>query len=106
MLLPAGPVKRIVEGDDKCGIARVAGITLRGAGLVVAPIIGKGALGECVGWESEGGGAFRASSLVERSRVELVSLLSESGNDGVVVAEDGPIGATLGVVSSGRTPGD
>jgi hypothetical protein len=106
LLLPAGPVKRIVEGDDKCGIARVAGITLRAAGLAAPPSTGTTGLGECVGWESEGGSACRASGPVERSRAELVSSLSESGNGGVVVAEADPIGAMLGVVSSGRVPTD
>jgi hypothetical protein len=95
-------VKRIVEGDDRCGAARVAGIILRGAGLAGAPIFGTTAMGECAGWEFAGGSAFRAIGPVEPSRSELASVLSESGNDGVVLAEDGPIGATLGVESSGR----
>jgi hypothetical protein len=101
-LLPSpGPVKRIVEGDERRGAAGVAGITLRGAGLVGAPIIGTATLGKCAGWEFAGGGAFRAISPVEPLLSGLASGLSESADDGVVTAEDGPIGATLAAGLSG-----
>ena len=91
-----GPVKRIVEGSDRRGVARVAGITLRDAGFAGTHSSERPLWAECAGCDSGGGGAFRALSSVERSRTEPVSVLSESGSDGVVVAEDGPIGATLG----------
>ena len=74
------PVKKIVEGDDRCGAARVAGVTLRGAGL---------------------GGAFRGISPAEPSLSGLASELSESAKGWAVTAEDGPIGPTLVVESSG-----
>jgi len=107
-LLPSpGPVKRIVEGDERCGIARAGGITLRGAGLAGAgfagaTLFGTTALDDGAGWKSAGGGAFRALSPAELSLLELASVLAESGSDGVAVAEDGPIGAALGVESSDR----
>src|SRR5580658_10172477 len=58
--LSPGPVKRIVAGDDRRGIARVAGTTPREAGLIGAPRIGTEALGGCAGWESPSGDAFGA----------------------------------------------
>jgi hypothetical protein len=101
LLPPAGPVKRIVGGDDKYGALSVAGVALRGAGMAVAPLIGETTLGERAGCEFAGGGAFLAVSPVEFFPSGLASGLSESGNDGVVVAEDGPIGATLAAGASG-----
>ena len=73
-------MKKIVKGDDRCGAARVAGVTLRGAGL---------------------GGAFRGISAVEPSLSGLASELSESARGWDVVAEDGPTGPTLVGESSG-----
>ena len=101
MLPPAGPVKRIVGGDDKYGALSVAGVALRGAGMAVAPLIGETTLGECAGCEFAGGGAFLAVSPVESFPSGLASGLSESGNDGAVIAADGPIGATLAAGPSG-----
>lgn len=100
-LLPLGPVKRIVGGDDERGALSVAGVALRGAGMALAPLIGETTLGEGVGWKFSGGGAFRAIRPVESLRSGLASGVSESGNDGVVIAADGPIGATLAAGSSG-----
>jgi len=76
-------VTRIVEGDDRCGPERVAGVTLRGAEFLGAPLIGPTALGECAGWEFTGGGAFRAISPVEPLRSGLASGL-EDGLDSIV----------------------
>jgi hypothetical protein len=101
-LLPSpGPVKRIAGGDDEWGARSVAGVTLRGEGMAVAPLIGATAVGECAGWEFAGAGAFRVTSPVESFGSGLASGFLESGNDGVVIAEDGPIGATLAAGSSG-----
>ena len=73
-LLPSpGPVTRIVEDDDRCGATRVAGVTLRGARFLGAPLIGPTALDGCAGWEFAGGGAFRAISPVESLRSGLAS---------------------------------
>jgi hypothetical protein len=102
-LLPSpGPVTRIAEGDDRCGAARVASVTLRGAGFGGPPLIGETALGECAGLGLARGGAFRAISPVEPLRSGLAPGLWESVRDRVVIAEDGPIGATLAAESSGR----
>ena len=90
-----------MEGDDTRGAARIAGISLRGAGLAGALLSGATALGECAGCETAGGGAFRAIVPVEPFRSGLASGLSKSGNDGVVIAADGPIGATPAAGSSG-----
>jgi len=100
-LLPSpGPVTRTVEGDDRCGAARVAGVTLRGAGFAGDPPIGPTALGECACWEFAGFGAFRANSPVEPLR--LASGLSESVGDRGVIVKDGPIGPKRVAESSGR----
>jgi hypothetical protein len=99
--LSPGPVKRIVEGDDRCGIACVAGITLREAGLAGALRIGTTALGECAGWESAGGGSFRAICPGPPLRSGLASGLSKSGNDWVASGEDGALGETPAVGASG-----
>src|SRR6266566_1139050 len=101
-LLPSpGPVTRIVEGDDRCGAARVAAVIPRGAGFADAPLIGPTALSECAGWEFAGGSVFRAISPVEPLRSGLASGLSESVRNRVVIAEDGPIAPTWVAESSG-----
>jgi hypothetical protein len=69
--------------------------------MAAAPLIGATAVGECAGWEFAGAGAFRVISPVESFRSGLASGLSESGNDGVVIAADGPIATTLAAGSSG-----
>lgn len=69
--------------------------------MAVAPLIGEATLGECPGSEFAGGGAFRATSPVESLGSGLASGLPESGNDGVVVAADGPIGGALAAGSFG-----
>ena len=98
-LLPSpGPVTRTVESDDRCGAARVAGVTPRGAGFADAPLIGPTARSECAGWEFAGGSAI---SSVEPLRSGLASGLSESVRNRVVIAEDGPIGPTWVAESSG-----
>jgi hypothetical protein len=81
----------MVEGEDRCGAARVAGVALRGAGFAGAPVMVPAALVECAGGEFAGGGAFRAITLVELPRSGRASGLSESVRDGVVIAKDGPI---------------
>jgi len=102
-LLPSpGPLTRIVEGDEPCAGARIAGVTLRGAGFAGAPLIGPTALGASAGWEFAGGGAVRAIRPVELLRSGLASGLSESGKDRVVIAEDGAVGPTRAAESSGR----
>ena len=83
-----------MEGDDRCGAARVADITVRGPGFLGAPLIGPTALGECAGLGLARGGAFRAISPVEPLRSGLASELSESVRDRVVIGEKGPIGPT------------
>jgi len=95
------PATRIVESDDRCGAARVAGVTPRGAGFADAPLIGPTARSECAGWEFAGGSAFRVISQVEPLRSRLASGLSESARNRVVIAEDGPIGPTWVAESSG-----
>ena len=62
---------RIVDGDDQCGAARVAGVALRVAGFLGAPRIGPTALGERVGLGLARGGAFRAISPAESLRSGL-----------------------------------
>lgn len=69
--------------------------------MAVAPLIGETTLGESAGWEFAGGGAFRVIIPVESSRSGTASGLPESGNDGVVVAADGPIGGALAAGSFG-----
>ena len=101
-LLPSpGPVKRIAAGDDQWGARSVPGVTLRGAGMAEAPLIGATTLGECAGWEFAGGGAFRAVGSVESWRSGLASGRTESEIDGVVTGEDGATGAARATGSSG-----
>jgi len=102
-LLPSpGPLTRIVEGHERCAAARVAGVTLRGAGFAGAPLIGLAPLDACAGWEFAGGGAVRGIRPIEPVRSGLASGLSESGKDRVVIAEDGAVGLTRVAESSGR----
>jgi len=83
-LLPSpGPVTRIVEDDDRCGTARVAGVTLRGARFLGAPFIVPTVLRECAGLGLAGGGAFRAINPVEPLGSGLASGLTD-GLDSVV----------------------
>jgi len=87
-LLPlAGAVTRIAEGGDGYGAASVAGVTLRGAGFLGAPLIGPTALGEGAGLGVAGGGAFRAISPLKPLRSGLAS---------------GPFGLTRLAESAGR----
>ena len=74
---------RIAEGGDGCGAAAVAGVTLRGAGFLGAPLIAPTTLGECAGLGLAGGGAFRAISPVEPLRSGLASGLAD-GLDSIV----------------------
>jgi hypothetical protein len=91
----------MVEGEDRCGVARVAAVTLRGAGLAGVTFIGTTALGESAAGGSVAGGAFRAFAPVHALRSGLALGLSEAGNDGVAIGKDGPIGATPAVGSCG-----
>ena len=90
-----------MEGDDRRAVARVRATSLRGAGLAGAPLFGTTDLGETADWESAVGGAFRATGPVRALRSGLASGLSESGNDGVAIGKDGPIGAIPAVGFSG-----
>ena len=97
----AGALTRIAEGDDGCGAAPVAGVTLRGAGRLGAPLIGPTALGECAGLGLAGGGAFRAISPVEPSRPGLLSGLAD-GLDSIVGDEFEPVEGTFAKDSASR----
>lgn len=74
---------RIAEDGDGCGAAPVAGVTLREAGFLGAPLIGPTALDECAGLGFAGGGALRAISPVEPLRPGLASGLTD-GLDSIV----------------------
>jgi hypothetical protein len=100
-LLPLpGPVTRIVEGNDRCGVGRVASATLGGAEFAGVPLIGERALGKCTGREFVGG-AFRAIGSADSLSSGLAAGLSESVKDRVAVAEDGSTCATREDESSG-----
>jgi len=101
-LLPSpGPATRIVEGDDRCGAARGAGVTLRGAGFFGAPLIGPKALGEGAGLGLARGGAFRAISPVEPLRSGLAWGLA-GGLDAIVGDEFGSVEGTFAKDSESR----
>jgi hypothetical protein len=90
-----------VEVGDGCGAAPVAGVTLRGAGFLGAPLIGPIALGECAGLGLAGGGAFRAISPAEPFRPGVGSALTD-GLDSVVGDEFESAEATFAKDSESR----
>ena len=92
---------RIVEGDDRNGAAPVAGVTLRGAGFLSAPLIGPTALGECAGLGLTGGGAIRAISPVEPLRSGRASGLAD-GLDSIVGDEFESVEGTFAKDSESR----
>lgn len=72
-----------MEGGDGCGAAPAAGVTLRRAGFLGAPLMGPTALGECAGLGLAGGGAFRAINPGGPLRPGLASGLTD-GLDSIV----------------------
>ena len=92
---------RIAEGGDQCGAVPIAGVTLRGAGFLGAPIIGPTALGECAGLGLAGGGAFRAIGPVEPLRSGLASGLAD-GLDSIVGDEFESVEGTFAKDSESR----
>lgn len=85
---------RIAEDGDGCGGAPVAGVTLRGAGFLGAPLIEPTALGECEGLGFAGGGSFRAITPAEPLRPGLASGLTD-GLDSTVGDEFESAGGTF-----------
>jgi hypothetical protein len=103
-LLPSpGPLTRIAEGGGRCCAAAVAGVTLRGAGLLGAPRIELTALDECAGLGLARGGAFRATSPVEPLRSGLASGLAD-GLDSIVGDEFESVEGTFAKDSESRAP--